>query len=835
VSQELPTLEEFVLGVFLHDIGKFTQRAYGSLRSMDPEVRDRQDEVLPQYEGRRTHWHALWTEAFFHELEKNHVRLPGADFNPVRDIAVYHHAPSPNIPLTELAAVADRLAAGMDRKQRDEQTELEGEAKGWDAFIRTALKNPFAGVDLEIGLGKPPESEIPLGPLIPDDRLRPQPKVATDDYQNWYRSLWDDFLGKFLEAARLPSFDLFAEALLSLSERFTFAIPSSTVDEPDISLHDHQRTAAALAAALYRWHEREGSLRDSGRIRDPEAGRFRFLCGDLSGIQRTLFRLAAEQIKGLNKILRARSLLMALTAEAAALAARRALGLPVFSLLQNAGGRFLLLVADLPDLRDRVEALRSEMDPWMRERYFGDLALILSLSEPFGKQDLMRGNFRRVLESLGASVEQAKLRAFSRASHPVQRADYPYGPCNACGMRPAQRPEPDNRCPICAQEHELGGELPRIEAFCWRPATDGRIRFFGELALDWRFEPTRPYSDWLSAFRLFRGDALDSILPLRFLAGYVPRLDKDEADKPAYRALLSDEAREIEPGDLKTFEHLAADGVEFDEEKGELLGENFLAVFKADVDRLGVIFTWGLRTPALSRFAALSRMLDFFFSGYLPELLRKQFPSIYTVYAGGDDMLLVGPWRQVLEMATAMREKFRRWTGSNPNLSISAGIELFKPQQPVGPAVARAEERLNAAKKGGRDRVCAIADRALPWEDFERAFRDSETLNDYLRHALVNPAFLYRLLHFADERARAEAPLMDLRAADWRARWGYYLARHMARLPESLGPRAEELRKFANRLLGLDADLKKAALPSPPRLAVSIALYRNRNPKSERR
>ena len=835
MSQELPTLEEFVLGVFLHDIGKFMQRAYGSLANMDPRVRERQDLLLPQYGNRRTHFHALWTDAFFQVLDDKDVELRGVRRKHVRDIAVYHHDPSPSTPLSELAAVADRLAAGLDRKQRDEQAELEGEARGWDAFIRTALKNPFAGVDLRIGLGEPPDSEIPLAPLIPDDRLLPQPKVDTDGYQNRYRSLWEVFLEQFLEAARLPTFDLFSEALLSLSERFTFAIPSSTRDEPDISLHDHQRTAAALAAALYRWHEHEGSLLDSRRVRDPEAGRFRFLCGDLSGIQRTLFRLAAEQIKGLNKILRARSLLMALTAEAAALAARRALGLPVFSLLQNAGGRFLLLVADLPGVEERIEHLRREVDPWMRERYFGDLAVILSLSEPFGKQDLDRKNFTRVLESLGAGVEQAKLRAFSRASHPVQKADFPYGPCNACGTRPAQRPEPDNRCPVCEQEHELGGELPRIEAFCWRPAPDGRIRFFGELALDWRFEPTRPYSDWLSAFRLFRGDAVDSILPLRFLAGYVPRLDKDEADKPAYRALLSDEAREIEPGDLKTFEHLAADGVEFDEEKRELLGENFLAVFKADVDRLGVIFTWGLRTPALSRFAALSRMLDFFFAGYLPELLRKRFPSIYTVYAGGDDMLLVGPWRQVLEMAKTMRERFRPWTGSNPNLSISAGIELFKPQQPVGPAVGRAEERLAAAKKGGRNAVCAIVDRALAWEDFARALRDAETLNEYLRHALVNPAFLYRLLHFAEERARAEAPLMDLKSADWRARWGYYLARHLARLPESLRPRAEELTKFANSLLGLDADLKKAAQPIPPRLAVSIALYRNRNPKSERR
>ncbi|HNN56170.1 MAG TPA: hypothetical protein PKG84_07500, partial [Novosphingobium sp.] len=40
--------------------------------------------------------------------------------------------------------------------------------------------------------------------------------------------------------------------LLSLSERFTFAIPSSTVDVPDVSLHDHNRTVAAIAACLHR-------------------------------------------------------------------------------------------------------------------------------------------------------------------------------------------------------------------------------------------------------------------------------------------------------------------------------------------------------------------------------------------------------------------------------------------------------------------------------------------------------------------------------------------------------------------------------------------------------
>lgn len=838
MSQDLPTLEEFVLGVFLHDIGKFMQRASGSLTAMDPEVRARQDEILPKREGRPTHLHALWTDAFFHWWEqqarglRTHVRL-----EKVRQVAVYHHAPSPNIALTELAAQADRLAAGMDRKPRDEQAELEAVERGWDRFIRTALKNPFASVDLGIGHQRPPEqtwnSELPLEELIPNDSLLPQTKVETSDYQDRYGRLWEKFLTGFWEALRLPTFDLFAEAVLGLSERFTYAIPSSTVDQPDISLHDHQRTAAALAAALYRWHEHEGSLEDSRRVNDPDAGKFRFVCGDLSGIQTTLFRLAAEQVKGLNKILRARSLLMALTAEAAALAVRRALGLPVFSLLQNAGGRFLLVAADAPDLEPKLEPLRAEIDCWMRERYFGDLALILSLSEPFGKADLRRENFRQVLAGLSDAVEHAKLRAFARAAHPVQKTDYPHGPCKACGLRPAQEGDQENRCEVCEQEHRLGSELPRIRRMCWRTGTAGRIRLFGGLALDWRFEDEGPYPDWLSAFQLYRPGPIPAVPPVRFLAGYVPRLAQEEVGKLAYQHLLSQEARAVEPGDLKTFEHLAADAVE--DKDGELLGEALLAVFKADVDRLGAIFAWGLPDPTLSRFAALSRMLDFFFSGYLPELLRREFRSIYTVYAGGDDTLLVGPWRQTLEMAVAVRQKFALWTGNNPNLSLSAGIELFKPQHPVGPAVRHAEDRLDDAKRAGRNRVSAVVGPAEEWERLKLSLERAERLHQFLQDGSVNPSFLYRVLHFDEQRRRAESRPMDLQAADWRARWGYYLARHRSRLPERLRPQAQELTKFANQLLGLDVELKRADSAISPRLAVTIALYRNRSPRDVRR
>jgi CRISPR-associated protein Csm1 len=834
VSKPLPTLAEVSLGAFLHDIGKFMQRAYGSLAAMDPAVRAREHEVLPVASaGFSTHKHALWTDAFFHELEKRGVvSLGGSDLARVRNLAVYHHRPSPNIALTELITQADRLSAALDRKERDERDEIEAERGGWDSFIRTALKNPFSGVDLSIGQGKVPPSEIALQQLIPGESLLPVREVDTSSYGTRYRELWEAFLSDFVAATALPSADLFAEAALSLSERYMFAVPSSTRDEPDISLYDHQRTAAALAAALYLWHERDGSLEDERRIRDALLKKFRFLAGDLSGIQRSLFRLAAEQVQGLNKILRARSLLMALTGEAAALACRRLFDLPVFSVLQNAGGRFLLLAPNLGDIDERLEPLRREIDEWMRERYLGDLALNLALSEPFSGEELQRENFRRLIASLSLAIERSKLKPFSSGPiSAVAPVEFPAGVCPACGWRPA--PAEGERCRACRQEFELGGALPRLESLAWVEQPAGRIAFFGRLALDWNFKDQRPGADWLSFFRL-AGETADGPLPVRFLANYIPVLDRDEKDKRVYRELLSED-QEVEPGDPKTFEHLALDAVE--ECAGELKGEPLLAVLKGDVDRLGAIFSWGLKDLTLSRFAALSRMMDLFFTGYLTYLLRKRFPSTYTVYAGGDDMLLIGPWRQMLELASRLRQDFEKWTGGNPNVTLSAGVELVKPMHPVGPAAGRAEERLERAKRE-KNLICAIAPEAVSWEDFSGALGQAETLSNWLRDGSVHPIFLLRLLYFWEQRLAAEprdGRPIDLRAASWQARWGYYLARHLARLGEERSARAEEIRALTNQLLGLDRDLRRCEAPPPPRVAVTIALYRNRIPRKEER
>lgn len=843
---EQPNLLETALGGFFQDIGKFMQRAHGAVRYMDPQPRTRESVILPpDGHGGYTHKHVLWTEAFFHWMEQEGLHFPaGISRDRVRDMAVFHHLPDANGALGWLAAEADRLSSGMDRKPRDYETaEAEAEHKGWDAFIKTPLRSIFGSVDL--GLGDPPPCQQPLAELIPDDRLLPESKLDAGDYQARYRNLWDRFTAEFKMLCALDNLDLCCEGLLSLSERFTFAIPSSTVDVPDVSLHDHNRTVAAIAACLHRWHVANGTLGDEKAIRDRSAEKFYLLAGDLSGIQHTLFLLANQQVKGVNKILRARSFLLGMTVEAAALRCRREFELPAFNLIQNAGGRFVLLLPALPEVREQVATLQAELDDWLSERYLGELALNLALSPPFGGNDLQANQFSKVQAQLNRALDTAKQQPLRHRKTGVWTVDYEQDECTACGKRPARHRDGDaRRCAVCHDEHRVGGWLPKVGAVSWqnlrpRPG-DWAVELPGQLWLTLHEEPPRFATELLGGFRLYRGarDTPPGPWPLRFVAAYVPRLGEGEGRHPLY-ARLSDEAQETVVGELKTFEHLAQDALELDRD-GSPLGKPFLAVLKADVDRLGFLFGFGLRDPndpkkdraTLSRYASLSRMLDLFFTGYLQERLRRDYPHTYTVYAGGDDLLLIGPWRQTIALATDLRDRFRQYVGGNPNITLSAGLALCKANQPLNRTVWEAEERLEQAKDSGRDRVSLLDEQPVRWDDWPALLRQAETLNEWLRAGWLNTALVYKVLYFADEHRRAEQPdeqgNLNLAHADWRARWAYHLARNVRDSRVIPDPEKKTVMTLLNRLLGLDADIRKQAEWVSPRIPVSIALYRNR-------
>lgn len=862
MSLRIPTLEETTLGVFLHDIGKFMQRALGTVQNLPAQLRNLESVLLPTFKGIPTHKHALWTAAFFDVIEKSvNMGLPhGLNHHAVYNVAAYHHRPDAIVSeigaIAILAAEADRLASGMDRKPKDEELEQQGGKRAWDTFMKTPLRNPFASVDLKKDLGtvESDSSFLPLTGLRPGDSLMPVTKenFRPDELPDAYAALWKEFLRHFQELPKANT-NTFLEALLSLSEHYCFGIPSSTIDQNDISLHDHHRAAAAVAAAMYQWHDRDSSLNNAVKVRDRELPKYRFIVGDLSGIQSTLFQLPSQQVRGVNKILRARSFLFSMLLETAALELRTQLNLPVFSVLQCAGGRLLMLVGNTDSNEEVFQTVRRHIEQWMFLRYRGSFALNLSLSRPFRGVDLMLGNYQRVEEELRLCAETAKQQPFSTCLQIVHRdMVYRDQTCSACGIRPwvhnsGDETDPILRCEPCSEEQRLGGALPKTHAIAWRKTNVSsplaRVSLFSGWQLHLHESLDDAAFDSGSSFQVFRPAEpvpYTAKLPRRFLANYVPHLRNLDLDDGRYAALdLSEEARQTQPGELKLFEHIAADALEFTPD-GDARGRAHLAVLKADVDRLGQVFASKSGASSLSRFAALSRLMDFFFTGHLNNRLATvpDFQSTYTVYAGGDDLLLIGPWRQIIHLAMDLRTQFAAWVGENPNITISAGIELMKPHYPIQRITSAAEARLSDAKDGGRNRISVIQSESISWPDLEIMLRHSERLNIYLRDQKLTTSFVYRLLHFDALRQRSESstdvhsslPLpLDLDAAGWRPQWAYSLARNVRDRYRSDQALLRELTTFLNSLLGLDVDLRKQFSRTSAVVPVTLALYRNRN------
>ncbi|WP_417448694.1 type III-A CRISPR-associated protein Cas10/Csm1 [Jhaorihella thermophila] len=743
----------------------------------------------------------------------------------------FHHRPlqdyrvQPQLALSILVALADRMAAGFERKARDSEQEAAWRDSGpaRERFRRT----PIEAMTTNIRLG---ERGARRGHHLPQeltpDAILPAAEVRGEDVEKGYSALWDGFKTAWNEAARRCAADpvAFEEAVLSLSERFLWSVPSSTVDQPDVSLHDHSHAVAAFASALFRFHQSRRKLSDPSALADREVPAFRFVVGDLSGLQSTLFRLQSEGVKGLNKTLRGRSLRFQLIADACVRETLRAFDMPMSAALQTAGGRFLVLVPNLDEADKILKGMRARFDSWFVDQYSGDLALGLALSDPFVCDDLVSGpsddstgaeRIGKVRGGIGVAAEIAKLQLLAgQAAHGVVDATFSAeGACGTCGVRPAGK---EGLCAACAGEAALGDRLPRSRAVVISdrgglgemsakllshdyllPSGEGETRHDRGTGWRWMLDPAphrpaplRPGPAWVARF----GDDIG------------PYADLED----------------VEAGHIKTFQALARDSREI--VNGKPIGREMLALLKGDVDRLGRIFAGGLSDRwSVARSAALSRMMDAYFTLRLPHLLRTDFPDSYTVYAGGDDFMLVLPWRQGFELARTLRRDFERFAGGNPDLTFSLGIALFDPRTPISIPAREAENRLEAAKSAGRNRVSALEDTPLTWEAFSEALDRAETLNRWLREGRLSTAFLYRVLAIDDARRRVAAGHARPSDYAWMARLGYQIARNLKKRDDA------PIRTGILELFGLDERWQGEALDQVgARLAISHAIYRNR-------
>jgi CRISPR-associated protein Csm1 len=195
------------------------------------------------------------------------------------------------------------------------------------------------------------------------------------------------------------------------------------------------------------------------------------------------------------------------------------------------------------------------------------------------------------------------------------------------------------------------------------------------------------------------------------------------------------------------------------EKDGEFLGIERLGVLRADVDNLGAVFSSGLPNDkiSISRIAALSRQLSYFFKFQLNEILKAGDYQAQIIYSGGDDLFIIGNWSDVLYAAIDIRNALDSFTG-NGSLTISAGIGMYDSHYPIARMAAETGELEAAAKsfrkRGNTDGMPdkdAVAlwscETVFSWDEFKGNIQDK--LSEIQRVFDKNEkgkSFIYRLI-----------------------------------------------------------------------------------------
>lgn len=800
-SSLLDASSRVAFAALLHDLGKFAERA-------TPEIgRDRLDAHIQNYckwheqRGYHSHRHAAYTALFMDAVEHAAPDLIQGDVSPfasrkegATDItdslinaAAMHHRPETL--LQWIIATADRVASGFERQDFEDYNDADTGGNHYRARLLTLFEQVRLTGDAprdDAGF----KSCYPLTPLSPENifpaRRNGCEPSKDEPAQKEYRALWEAFLEalKQIPASHRNQWPLWLDHLDTLWQSFTHAIPSSTFgkNKPEVSLYDHSRATAAFAVALWRWHLAQDGLDEADAIRqhkeraDWDKEKFLLVQGDFFGIQDFIFSEGAETTRNAAKLLRGRSFQVSLLTELAALKVLEALDLPSTSQIINAAGKFLIVAPNTKEAREKLEIVRNELNDWFLRETFG-LAGIGLANKAAACNDFLPERFDGLMKALFAGLERAKFTRFDLTGDaPRVFMAYPKGVCpynnrlpaDARGDAPLSRDQiaigkalaHRDRLLIARDGAELReGSVTVLET----PVFGYRIGFtesadvtgkFGELARNgqllrcWDFSLPENLAD-----TLWHGYAR------RYINAYIPFDGKEPV----------------------TFDAIAS--------KDE--GIAAFATLKGDVDNLGKIFQQGLSQKTFAKMAALSRQMNAFFAIWLPAFCKEHSPDTYTVFAGGDDFFLIGPWRATQKLAAEMSDRFKAYVAGNPEIHFSAGFSITKSGLPVHTLADLAENALDRAKshetEGAekKNAVCLYKE-IVPWPQWKKLSEQEREIRELADEYGLSTGYIYGLLSLIDLKT---ADTME--SAMWRSRFRYRTCRYVVdKQPKDARPTA---------------------------------------------
>jgi CRISPR-associated protein Csm1 len=575
--------------------------------------------------------------------------------------------------------------------------------------------------------------------LLPDKA----PALTEAEQQTSYAKLWQGLDTAFKTAAAGG-----CEAWLAEFKRYTWAVPAAD----GISLYEQTRMAAALGVCLQQSGLDAAHLNaaldpsanettDPGLLDTPVAG---LVKGDLSGVQDFLYLLTSA---GAARGLRGRSFYLQLLTETIAQWVLRESGeLPPVNLIYAGGGHFYLLLP--PNVSD-WEPLRARLDEKLWAAHQGDLGCTLA-SVSLTARDLLADGLSKKWAELAAAASGLKqrkwlplgsARMFETLFHPQDHGTTPEKMCQVCHnewdkARGGTLQDDARKCGRCVGFEALGRKLRDVQQIV-------RFHLRADRALDAR-------SDWqaiLASFGVWL-EVVDggsdkpasptdaqTVTVERIAEGNFEPCTTDERGRFEWDGLPASYTWRL-LGQATPFKRDAAGQVVFDSfgkpdiaEFSDLAeaadGAQWLGVLRMDVDDLGEVLRAGLQGHAsLARLSTLSESLRLFFEGWVPQLCERyktgpRGDRLYLIYAGGDDLFVVGAWSALPRLAREIEKDFAQFVGGR-HVTVSAGIAIEHAKYPLYQLAEAAGHALDVGAKGlqtGKDAVSFLG-QAISWERF---------------------------------------------------------------------------------------------------------------------
>ncbi|WP_373510292.1 type III-A CRISPR-associated protein Cas10/Csm1 [Thiocapsa sp.] len=348
--------------------------------------------------------------------------------NSIVNAAGRHHVPDTF--LQWIVATADRVASGFERETFEAYNQAEDKTRTGRNHYTARQLTLFEPIRLNGDPGNTRDQwhwRYPLKPLSPESLFPVEAKgyEGNDDKaaQAEYAALWEQFTAALdsIPSSHRGNWPLWLDHFDAAWGCFTHAIPAATAFNvrPEVSLYDHSRTAAAVAAALWRYHHESGDTGEDARKRLADRGRsdwdvekLLLIQGDLLGIQDFIFATGGETQKRAAKLLRGRSFYIALLTECAALRILDALEPPTSQVI-NAAGKSLIVAPNTDRTRERLEQVQRSFDQWFLEHAYGQSGIGIAFraaccNDFVTRESLEDPPFRVLIRGLFEDLQTAK-------------------------------------------------------------------------------------------------------------------------------------------------------------------------------------------------------------------------------------------------------------------------------------------------------------------------------------------------------------------------------------------------------------------------------------------